>query len=240
VDSNARSKTWHDVKTNARGKKMEEYLVSRQLHIINEECFRPTFFNCRRTSNIDLTLTNNNLLAKVCEWEISNEDSLSDHNYIQYTIREGGAKTQNMNYKNQGIRFIIKEEKLHTFDQNLVKEMWKTAHNEQTEGGPDELDKYLSTRIITEYNLEQQIELISEAIQSACYGTFRYTTNRKKKNNKKTVPWWTDKLTTLRKRVNAYRRLFQRTKNNEKLREDRKKNYGEAKRTYQTEVKKRK
>ena len=38
VDSNARSKTWHDAKTNARGRKPKEYLVSRHMPIINEEC----------------------------------------------------------------------------------------------------------------------------------------------------------------------------------------------------------
>jgi len=102
------------------------------------------------------------------------------------------------------------------------------------------LDKYLSTKTTTENNLEQHIEFISEEIQSACYGTFRKTTTRKKNNNKKTVPWWTDNLTIMRKRVNAYRRVFQRTKHNEILREDRKKNYGEAKRTYETEIKKEK
>ena len=37
-------------------------------------------------------------------------------NYIQYTIREGGAKTQNINYRKQGTRIIIKKEKLHIFD----------------------------------------------------------------------------------------------------------------------------
>jgi len=77
-------------------------------------------------------------------------------------------------------------------------------------------------------------------MQSACYITFRITTTRKKNNNKKNVPWCTDNLTIMRKRVNAYRRLFQRTKHDEKLKEDRKKNYGEAKRTYQTEIKKEK
>jgi len=104
VDNNARSKTWHDAKTNARGRKLEEYLVSRHLHIVNEECYRPTFFNSIGTSNIDLTITNNNLLGKVSEWDISNEDSLSDHNYIQYTIREGGAEKQNINYRKQGTK----------------------------------------------------------------------------------------------------------------------------------------
>jgi hypothetical protein len=36
ADTNSRSKTWHDVVTNTRGKKLEEYLAGTQLHIINE------------------------------------------------------------------------------------------------------------------------------------------------------------------------------------------------------------
>jgi hypothetical protein len=37
ADTNSRSKTWHNVITNTRGKKLEEYLAGTQLHIINEE-----------------------------------------------------------------------------------------------------------------------------------------------------------------------------------------------------------
>jgi hypothetical protein len=46
------------------------------------------------------------------------------------------------------------------------------------------------------------------------------------------------RLTVMRKNVNANRRLFQRTKNGEVLRERRKTTYMEAKRTYQAEIKK--
>jgi len=35
IDSNSRSTTWHDI-TKARGKKLDEYLMSKQLYIINE------------------------------------------------------------------------------------------------------------------------------------------------------------------------------------------------------------
>jgi len=45
--------------------------------------------------------------------------------------------------------------------------MWKTANNTHLEGGTEELDKYLSTMITTEYDLEQQVDLFSEAVQSA-------------------------------------------------------------------------
>ena len=34
--------TWHDTLTNTRGKKLEEYLASKQLHIVNEESERST------------------------------------------------------------------------------------------------------------------------------------------------------------------------------------------------------
>ena len=41
-----------------------------------------------------LGTTNIKLAADVNEWGVSNEDSLSDHNYLQYKIRKG-AGTQN-------------------------------------------------------------------------------------------------------------------------------------------------
>ena len=53
TDSNSRSKTWHDKITNPRGKKLEEYLASRHLHIVNEESETYTFHNSRGSSNID-------------------------------------------------------------------------------------------------------------------------------------------------------------------------------------------
>jgi len=42
---------------------MEKYLASRHLHIINEQCEKFTFHNSSGSSNIDLTITNNNLIA---------------------------------------------------------------------------------------------------------------------------------------------------------------------------------
>jgi len=36
ADTNSRSKTRHDLTTNPRGKKLEEYLAGTRLHIINE------------------------------------------------------------------------------------------------------------------------------------------------------------------------------------------------------------
>jgi len=84
--SNSRSKTWHDKISNSRGRKLEEYVASRHLHIINEGSVMFTFHNSRGSSNIDLTITNYNLIADMHKWEISEEESCSDHNFLKYKI----------------------------------------------------------------------------------------------------------------------------------------------------------
>jgi translation initiation factor RLI1 len=51
------------------------------------------------------------------------------------------------------------------------------------------------------------------------------------------VPWWTEELTIKRKRRNALRRRYQRTKNNEELREYRKNTSHEKYTKYQATIK---
>jgi hypothetical protein len=52
------------------------------------------------------------------------------------------------------------------------------------------------------------------------------------------VSWWTEELTIMRKRVNALRRKYQRTGNNEELREQCKTQYLEGKARYAAKIKK--
>jgi len=85
MDSNFRLASWYD-STNARGRILEEYLMSKQLYILNEESINTTFQNQRGASNIDLTIINNKILRTVVEWEITEQESCSDHNIIKYAI----------------------------------------------------------------------------------------------------------------------------------------------------------
>ena len=103
-------------------------------------------------------------------------------------------------------------------------------------GGTEELDKYLSTRTTTENDVEQLVDNFSKAVQSSCWRSFQITDARKKNNFKKSVPWWTDSLSIMRKRVNACRRLYQRTRKDEELREGRKQKYIEEKGKYQAGI----
>jgi len=86
VDSNERSTTWHDVLTNKRGKALEEFLISRQLYIANEESCYKTFQSGRGTSNIDLTISNNQTIGSINNWSIHEQESCSDHDILKYEL----------------------------------------------------------------------------------------------------------------------------------------------------------
>jgi len=65
---------------------MEEYIISKNLNIMNEENELTTFQKRRGSNNIDLTIVNNQLRTALKNWEISEEESCSDHNIIKYSF----------------------------------------------------------------------------------------------------------------------------------------------------------
>ena len=71
-------------------------------------------------------------------------------------------------------------------------------------------------------------------VTAACNISFRISKGRKLKT--RTLPWWNDELKILLKKVNASRRRYQRTLDNEDLRHERKLQYNEGKRQYQSKL----
>jgi hypothetical protein len=88
---------------------MEEFLISKQLHIANEESDRKTFWTGRGASNIDLTILNNQAINLIDGWTIHDQDSCSDHNIIKYSL--GNAKTiiQPPENNKGGVRYRVEQ-----------------------------------------------------------------------------------------------------------------------------------
>jgi hypothetical protein len=123
---------------------------------------------------------------------------------------------------------MVKDGKYYEFDRKLVQETFKIFSNINIKGGVEELGMNLSTVTSKEKDLYMCVDKFTEALQSACKKSFK--TIRKNKTKKiKSVPWWTDSLTIVWKRINALRRIYQRTRYNEELRESRKYKYVEEK-----------
>jgi hypothetical protein len=63
-----------------------EFFSSSNLEILDSGN-QPTFRNSVREEVLDVTLGSCGLLAKITDWEVSKEPSLSDHRHILFTLR---------------------------------------------------------------------------------------------------------------------------------------------------------
>ena len=106
--------------------------------------------------------------------------------------------------------------------------------NKQEDTG--DLDSTLAKRVTSECDIEKTIDEFYEDLTTACNESLRTQLATKKATTNRSVPWWTDELTIMRKRLNALNRRYQRTKNNENMRTYRKTQYLEGKATYASTI----
>jgi hypothetical protein len=74
------------------------------------------------------------------------------------------------------------------------------------------------------------------AVAAACDAAFRVSSAGKRATKERSVPWWTSELAILCKKALAPRRSYQRTRNDENLRHERRLLYQEGNRQYQAKL----
>jgi len=168
VDSNSRSMAWHDNQTNKRGKIMEEYIISKNLYIMNEENEGTTYQNRRGSSNIDLTIVNNLLLKALKNWEISKLESFSDHSIIKFNIGQNIYHNNEYNYN--GHRYVVTDENLKKFDNNLSRIVALKFRTGQEESA--NLDGVSVSHVKETDNIESTVDLFQEALISSWNKSF--------------------------------------------------------------------
>ena len=200
---------------------MEEYIISKSLYTMNEESEWTTFYTRRGSSNIDLTTVNDQLLKALKNWEICEEDSCSDHSIIKFHI--GQCSTHGRQHYNYGIRYVVNEQNLDRFDKNLIESVATKFQKDNVKDLPS-LDNELATHAKETLDIENVVDKLQEAIMLAWNNSFKTAETIPKWTNYKSVTLWTQELPIKRRRLNALRRRYQRTRATE-LRENRKKIY---------------
>ncbi|KAF8784116.1 hypothetical protein HNY73_011655 [Argiope bruennichi] len=85
MDANGKSETWFSPLSDSRGIKLTEFISTRNLFVINEDC-GPTFCGSQGSSYIDVTVVGTDLLEDVSCWHLPTYDSLSDHKSIEFEV----------------------------------------------------------------------------------------------------------------------------------------------------------
>ena len=62
------------------------------------------------------------------------------------------------------------------------------------DGESQELDRTLCRRVATAPSMEEVVEELHDALESACRSSFKLLGTTKKPPSYKSVPWWTDVL----------------------------------------------
>jgi hypothetical protein len=234
VDSNSRSKLWHDAITNQRGKSLEEYILTRDLFLKNEDTSTPTFETMRGRSWIDLTLCNNPMVQKTSGWTCGEEESCADHKIIFFNItavRTGGTATYF-----PGKRYLMKTEDWENFVIQLTTNLQSNFGCLTPSTNLPKCDEELSNKVKLGTDIGETIHNFITAVAAASDSAFRVSRPGKRNIKERSVPWWNGDLTLLRKKSLALRRRYQRTRNDVNLRQQRRLQYQEGNRLYQEKL----
>jgi hypothetical protein len=167
IYSNARSTSLHDVLTNITGKAMEEFLISKHLHIANEESHYTTFQSCHGASNIDLTVLNNTAINFLQDLAIYDQESCSDHTIIQYAL--GNEALQAAETNNMGIKYTVTQKNMLKIQERVIKKMEQIARETgMVVKEEDTLDETLCQRVTTAPNIKAAVDELQAALDYAC------------------------------------------------------------------------
>jgi len=143
---------------------------------------------------------------------------------LKYVLGNGISRLTYIN--TEGVRYKVTQRDIEKFQSNLTQIMEQQFCGTNNEvGGAEELDETLCLRVAKAPNMETVVEELHGILELACRSSFRILRTTKKTLPQKSIPWWTEGLTILKKRVNAQRCRYQWTRGNNDLRDQRKTQY---------------
>lgn len=198
MDCNAYCEKWGSKSTNARGETLMDW-ITKELVLINQGN-KPTFLPDplkpnERSSCIDITVASTNIAKLLNGWKVLDEDSHSDHRWIQFDLSSTAPEVEMTRSKRSTnwnkFCTIINNSKV---IKDLTKHSYKMSFDEQ-----DNAAQALMKELI-------------DAFEKSCRIT--------KKRIFKKQPWYNDKLFKLRKKLRKAQRISAKFHENENLRID--------------------
>lgn len=188
VDTNASSTLWGSRVTTEEGSMVERLIQSFDLQVVNEAGQAPTFWTTRSSSFIDVTLVSPAMSQFVGAWKVREDWTQSDHNAIDIRLRI--PRVEGNDGRSETSRFNVKRA-----DWDLFSETLTNLSENRLDGLP----------LTSAAEVEVMAEALTGVIVDACTESMP-----RKKLFRKSNPWWTRRLTVIKKAVYSKRRALQR------------------------------
>jgi hypothetical protein len=99
------------------------------------------------------------------------------------------------------VRYKVTQRDIEKFQVNFIQIMEQhLCGTSNAVGGAEELDGTLCRRVGAAPNMEVVVEELHDVLELACRSSFRLLRTTKKALPHESVPWWTERLTILRKK----------------------------------------
>ncbi|CAI6350497.1 unnamed protein product [Macrosiphum euphorbiae] len=179
-DFNSKSGTWGSPIEDARGHRLADLMASLYLIACNQGG-SPTFVRGNSGTHIDVTFAASVLIHKVCDWTVLEEESLSLHRYITFSIRQEQG--------NQGGQQTGKRWSWKRFDLSKLRTFVSSVEFEDSANAAAATHRLKS--------------IVEEAFnKSMPKGNY--------KGGKKPAYWWTTEIDELRRKCHSTRRHIKR------------------------------
>jgi len=188
ADVNALSTSWFARTTDERGDKIDEFITINDLVILNQSSNHTTYASHSGTSNIDVTISTPGIVGRIRDWTILPELTISDHNAISFKILSNKLKRTQPRHRD--LSFNLRRANWDLFNEELKKSF----------------DASFKLRLAT-LAPQWAINLFTGKIQEICRMALGI-----RRPSCRTVPWWNDGLTMLRKRVQSERTQLHRAR----------------------------
>jgi len=129
-----------------------------------------------------------------------------------------------------GKRYFMKAEDWGNFVNKLTANLLLNFECLNSSKDLPQCDEELRNKVRLGTDIGESIHKFITAVASASDSAFKISRPGKRAMKERSVPWWNEDLTLLRKKTLALRRSYQRTKNDENLRQQRRFQYREGNR----------
>ncbi|KAJ8938280.1 hypothetical protein NQ314_011542 [Rhamnusium bicolor] len=186
-DFNGKNVAWGGVVTDERGEEIHDWVVMNAWNVVNGPADPPSFCSNRGESWVDLVLTKD---VRVNDWSVDeNEESLSDHRYVSYSMEVGRMErgARRWRYEVKGVDW----------------ERFERSMNEEWMGREPEL-RHLDA--------EESGALLQGVVEQVCRGVLR----KRARVRRDERDWWNDELERERRDTRRARKRFQDARGNER------------------------
>jgi hypothetical protein len=141
--------------------------------------------------DLDLTLTNSQLIDRFSGWKISEQDSISDHNIIKYNIitdRKNRITVNDQRTRPLQERYRVNKESIDKFQANITKLVATNICKQQDYHNIDDLDEIIHKQITRDTGIEKIVEDFSRELKRPAKHHSEYIEPIKYKINIKLSP----------------------------------------------------